>query len=235
MFEKLRYSPILVSALLALFMGVCLAAEGPATVTGKVIDEAGKPLGGVTWEISGIEQWDGGEWTIVFTTGRSLAKTTGEDGKFEIAFLGKVRYDLQFDKYGYGPAFLYQVSPETPEVQVVMKEGSLVQGVVTRSDNGQPCREATIVVMRLPNPRGTWFKKSTLVDHDGRFKFFASPPSNPPMPHPLENPIKWQVICAGEVISIDVVEGKPVDEIHFEVRVRATTSPARKVSQAAGH
>ena len=215
--------------LLALLAGYCLAGTDAATVSGKVTDEAGTPLGGVRWQISAIEEWREGEWEIVHYSGVWPVNTTGDDGRFQVTFHGKVRYDLQFDKWGFGPVFLYQVSAESPELHVVMKEGSLVQGRVTRSSTKGPCNEATMVELRLPNPRGVWYQKTTLVGPDGEFRFFACPPAQPPLDcktHCKQQPIKWQVVCAGEVVQIDVEEGKPVDEIHFEIDVKATRRPA---------
>jgi len=237
MSRDVRNTAFTAVALLAILTGYCLADKDTATVSGKVTDEAGTPLGGVRWQISAIEEWHEGGWEIVFYTGDPPVNITGDDGRFEVTFHGKVRYDLQFDKWGFGPAFLYQVSAESPELHVVMKKGSLVQGRVTRSSTKGPCNEATMVELRLPNPRGVWYKKSTLVGPDGDFRFFACPPPQPPMDCKTQckqQPIKWQVVCAGEMVQIDVAEGKPVDEVLFEIDVKATTRPAEPAVDTEG-
>ena len=74
-----------------------------------------------------------------------------------------------------------------------------------------------MVELRLPNPRGVWYQKTTLVGPDGQFRFFACPPPQLPMEPDTQRkqqPIKWQVVCAGEVVQIDVEEAAiPVSEL----------------------
>ncbi len=217
-----------VFVLMLLFAAHAVRAEEPTTVRGRVTDEAGKPLAGVKWWISGIEEWRDGSWELVFRMGVARIQTTDEDGRFEVTFREKVRYDLQFDKWGYGPAFLYQVSAQSPEIHVVMRKGLPVRGTVTRLGTNEPCVDATVVELRLPNRRGVWYKKSTLVHHDGKFQFFACPPPQPPKWFGCERPTKWQLVCAGEVVEIDVVKAKPVDEIHFQIEVKVNRRPAQQ-------
>lgn len=212
--------------MLLLVVHVVLAEE-PVSVCGRVTDEAGKPLAGVEWWISGIEEWRDGNWQTVFRTGMRRIQPTDEDGWFEVTFREKVRYDLQFDKWSYGPTFLYQVSAQSPEIHVVMRKGMPVCGTVTRLGTNQPCVYATVVEFRLPNRRGVWYKKSTPVHHDGKFQFFACPPPQPPEQFSCQRPAKWQLVCAGQVVEIDVVKAKPVDEIHFQIEVKVSRKPAQ--------
>lgn len=201
---------------LAMFglLSVCLAAEKAGTVSGIVTDESGKPLSGVTWWISAFEEWQDGQWRIVHYSGETRKETTGEDGRFEVTFHGKARYDLQFDKWGYGPAFLFQVSPDSPELHVAMKKGVLVKGRVEIPRKDRPDFEGIRVALRLPNPRGVWFKRSTLLDHTGTFQFHASP--SPEVPGFPETP-QWQLVCAGEIVKLDVNEDAPADEVIFQI------------------
>jgi hypothetical protein len=224
----LRYGTIIVFILFVLFVASATQGERPITVRGRVTDEAGKPLAGVEWWVSAIEEWREGNWQVVFRTGLPHKQTTDEDGRFEIQFREKLRYDLAFDKWEYGPAFLYQISAGSPEIQVVMKKGLPVRGTVIRLGTEKPCVHATIVELRLPNPRGTWFQRSTLVGPDGRFQFFVCPPPCPP--NQSQEP-KWQVVCAGEVVEIDVLEGKPIEEIHFQIDVKVSRQPAQNADK----
>jgi hypothetical protein len=200
--------------------GVAVTAEKTATVSGTVTDEAGKPLSGVSWWISAFEEWRDGEWEVVYRTGRSRKHTTDENGRFEVTFYGKVRYDLQFDLWGYGPAFLFQIGSDSPELKVKMKKGVLVTGKIEIAGKARPDFDGISVVLRLPNSRGLWFKKSAMVDYTGTFRFYASPPPTPPGPFS-----RWQLLCAGEVVMLDVDENKPPDEVTFQI---STTS--RRIS-----
>jgi len=209
-FGKLRY-PGIALAILALATA-CLAAEKTATVSGIATDESGKPLSGVSWWISAFEEWRDGRWENVLRTGDTRKHTTDENGRFEVTFHSKVRYDLQFDKWGYGPAFLYQISSDSPDLHFKMKKGVLVRGEVQIKGKNRPDFSGINVVLRLPNSRGLWFKKTTIVDHEGKFRFYASPPPTPPGPFS-----KWQLVCAGEVVMLDVREDTPVDEVIFQI------------------
>ncbi len=209
------------------------SVERPVAVSvpGRVVDEEGKPLGGVSWWISAIEEWKDGHWIVVNRSGYTQKNVTDENGRFNLIFRENVRYDLQFfDKGGYGPTFLYQISKETPEINVVMKKGIPIRGTVSRLVNGipEPVRGSAVVVLRLPNSRGTCYSKHVFVGYDGEFVLFASVPLQLPMeldisangePRPYR---KWQVVFAGEIVQIEVEEGKQIDDIHFEVEVKVT-------------
>lgn len=224
----LRYGTVTVLILFALFAASATRMEQPITVRGRVTDETGKPLAGVEWWVSGIEEWREGNWQEVFRTGEARKQSIDKDGRFEIQFREKLRYDLQFDKWEYGPAFLYQISADSPEIHVVMKKGLPLRGTVTRLGTGKPCFRATIVELLLPT-RDFWFKKSTLVGPDGRFQFFVCPPPCPPTW--VGRPPKWQVVCAGEVVEIDVLEGEPTEEIHFQIDVKVSRQPAQNTDK----
>jgi hypothetical protein len=85
-----------------------------------------------------------------------------------------------------------------------------------------------VVNLRLPNPRGVWFQQTSLIDHEGRFRFVACPPPDPSMTPDLDEPITWQLVCAEEVVPIDIAEGKPVDWVDFEIDVKVTWRPAER-------
>ncbi len=220
MIRKLTYAGITFAILSV--AAVAIASEKSATVSGIVTDEAGKPLSGVSWWISAFEEWRDGEWEVVYRTGDTRKHTTDENGRFEVTFYGKVRYDLQFDQWSYGPAFLFQIGSDSPELKVKMKKGVLVTGEIEIKGKNRPDFDGINVVLRLPNPRGLWFKRTTLVDYTGTFRFFASP--SPAIPGHVEVP-QWQLLCAGEVVMLDVDENKPPDEVIFQI---STTS--RRIS-----
>lgn len=214
---------VAVTGCVFVFANVCLAAEDLARVSGKVTDETGKPLSGVTWWISAIEEWRDGKWEGVYYTGDTREHVTDDNGHFEVTFHGNQRYDLQFYRWGYGPSFLFQISSHSPELHVIMEPGVLVSGKVeVRGKSVHAFGGEILVSLRLPNPRGLWFKRSTRVDHAGKFRFHASP--SPEIPGIQEIP-KWQVVCAGEVVTIDVEENTPADQVIFEIVVTSKRRP----------
>jgi len=214
-----------------------------ASVAGRVIDEQGKPLAGVKWWISGIEELRNGHWVVVHRLGFPRKNVTDADGRFVVKFYENIRYDLQFDKWGFGPVFLYQISAISPEISVVMKKGVPILGSVTRLVDGtkEPVSGATGVELRLPNPRGRWYSKRVHLDHQGKFECFASPPPQMPIDsrlaceseefrQMLQSP-EWQVVCAGEIVKIDVEQDKHIDEIHFEIQVKVNRGTVQQPAQ----
>ena len=214
-----------------------------ASVAGRVTDEQGKPLAGVKWWISGIEELRNEHWVVVHRLGSPREHVTGEDGRFVVKFYENIRYDLQFDKWGFGPVFLYQISPISPEISVVMKKGVPIRGSITRLVDGtqKPVSGGPGVELRLPNPRGQWYSKRVHLDHHGKFECFASPPPQLPIDsrlaceseefrQMLQSP-KWQVVFAGEILEIDVEQGKQIDEIHFEIQVKVNRGTVQQPAQ----
>jgi len=226
----LRYGVITVFIIFGLFATSATQIEQPIIVRGKVTDETGNPLAGVEWWVSGFEEWREGNWQVVFRSGRTRKQTTDKDGRFEIQFHEKLRYELVFDKSDYGPVFLYQISADSPEIHVVMKKGLPLRGTVTRLGTGKPCFRATIVELLLPNPRGDWFKRSAPVGPDGKFQFFVCPPPHLPK-WDVRPPLRWQLVCAEEVVEVDVLEGEPIEEIHFQIDVKVRRQPVQKADK----
>ncbi len=191
-----------------------------ASVAGWVTDESGKPLNGVWCRVSAIEEFRDGRWELTHYSGLPLASQTDADGRFALAVGGQRRYDLQLDKWGYAPAFFYQIASGTTDLRVELKPGVPVRGTIVRSDTKEPISTGAMSVeLRLPS-RDFWFKQTTLVGPGGRFQLYAGPAPTEPG---LTKPARWQVVFAGKVMPIDVVEGKPVD-VRFEVDVNAETS-----------
>jgi hypothetical protein len=220
---------LLVFSAAVLPLDISPVSQESRMVSGRVTNQAGEPLGSVKWLLSASEVWRDGGWEVVHQDGLPMQGYTDKDGRFELTFRGKARYDLQISGGGYGPVFLYQVSAEQPELHVVMKEGIVVRGTVVRAGSKRPCSDATVVNLRLPNPRGIWFEQTSLVDHEGKFRFIASPPPDPAVTPDLEKPIKWQLVCAEEVAPIDIAEGKPVDWVEFEIDVKVTRRPGEQL------
>lgn len=211
-------------------------------VKGRVVDEQEKPLANVKWRITGLEEFREGKWFVANRTGVPYEDYTDANGCFVLKFREKLRYDLEFDKPGLGQAFVYQVAADSPELTVVIKKGILISGTINRLSNGvsEPVFGMGLIELRLPNGRGIWYQKQLFSDSVGRFACYVCPPPVPPDEnvksvtgeiHIQKSIIsKWQVVLAGEVVQIDVVEDKPIPEIHFEIQVNVTRGQVRPQS-----
>jgi len=147
-------------------------------------------------------------------SGLPYESITDSNGFFGVPFNRPCRYDLQFHKAGFAPAFLFQVATDSPGIKVILKRGERIHGIVSRQVDGKlaPVAEKT-VVLRMPS-RDFWYQDSVVTDKAGKFEFRAcAPPIDPD-----RREWKWQVVLADQIIKIDVQDGKPVDEVNIEVQ-----------------
>jgi hypothetical protein len=191
-------------------------AQAKSSIRGQVVDEKGKPQGEVLWRISGIEELRDGKWTQVIYLGLPTERITDSNGFFAVPFNRPCRYDLQFYKEGFAPAFLFQVATDSPGIKVILKRGERIHGIVSQRVDGKlvPLAAET-VVLRLPS-RDFWYQDSVVTDKAGKFEFRACAP--PIDPTGLKR--KWQVVLPlpNQIVEIDVQDGRPVDEVNIEVQ-----------------
>ncbi|HEU6449271.1 MAG TPA: protein kinase [Verrucomicrobiae bacterium] len=168
------------------------------TVIGHVIDQSNKPLAGIRWRISGIEEWRDGQWELIHNLGFPQWKLTDSSGRFQLTFHGRQRFDLQLDGEEFAPAFLYEISSDSKDLNVVMKPGIPVNGTVIAS-NSNRIPGYVNVELQLPG-RDVWYQRETITDADGRFTFYVGAPLTEPN---KAFPAKWQVACAGQTFPFD--------------------------------
>lgn len=227
--EMKIHKPLLLGALCFLSL---LSAQAANSVRGQVVDENGKPLAGVVWRISGIEDLNDGKWKRVSYSGWAAENFTDADGRFVIPFQSPRRYDLQFHKPGFAPTFMYEVAADSPELKVMLKRGESIHGTVTQLIDGkpQPLNNET-VELRLP-AWDFWYQEKVITDTDGKFEFrVGAPPTEPATPpgnffgsttnQDSQPKRKWQLVCAGEIIQVDVKDGKAVEAVDFEIEAEA--------------
>ncbi len=189
-------------------------AQAKNFIRGQVVNEKGMPIDEVRWRISGIEELRDGKWVLMHYTGLPYERTTDSNGFFAIPFNRPCRYDLQFYKAGFAPAFLFQVDSNSPEIRVILKKGERIKGTVSRQVNGKtvPVWEKK-VILRLPS-RDFWYQELVITDNKGIFEFRACAPPIDPEGHKW----KWQIVAADNIIEVEVQDGKPVDEINIEIQ-----------------
>jgi len=176
------------------------------SLVGQVVDQNEKPLADARWRISAIEEWRDGQWELIHNLGWPQWTSTDADGHFTLNFQGKQRFDLQFAASGeLAPGFVYEVSPETQNLKVVMKPGIPLHGTVVAS-NSDRIPGNVRVELQLPG-RDVWYQQETITDTDGHFTFYVcAPPAEPNK----SIPSKWQVSCAGTVFPFDVTTEKSI-------------------------
>jgi hypothetical protein len=216
----------------ALFFLSVLAAQAADSVRGHVVDENGKTLARVGWKISGIEDLNNGKWTRVHYSGIAAENLTDAEGSFVISFQSPRRFDLQFHKPGFAPTFVYEVTADSPELKVTLKRGESIHGTVTHLVDGKPKPLlGETVELRLP-AWDFWYQERVITDMDGKFEFRAcAPPDEPTIPpgnffgsttnQDSQPKWKWQLVCAGKIIQVDVKDGKAVEAVDFEIEAEA--------------
>jgi len=196
-------------------------------VRGQIVNEAGKPMAGAIWRIAGTEVLKDGKWTRENRLGAAIDAFADAEGRFVISYGEPIRFDLQFHQPGYAPGFLYEIGADSPDLKVTLKRGEIIHGKVTQNVNGKKVAVARkLVELRLPSS-DVWFQEQVSTDANGKFEFRAcAPPREPPLPPgnsfgPLRNQDppterKWQVVCNGNVVQVDVKDGQAVEPVNFE-------------------
>ena len=195
-------------SLLALVLLASVVVAGNGVISGMITDVKGLPLADVRIQIMGIEKLHDGKWTRELRLGDVAVLMSQKDGRFEIPLKeADVRYDLCFDKDGFAPAFLSEVSAESPSLTVVLQRGTTVVGHVTRAAGlgRQPVAGAK-VELQLPGP-DFWYQKPTATDSNGAYSFQVT---EPPKGR------KWLVNYAGKRSPFAVKEGERVNGPDFE-------------------
>lgn len=198
-------------------------------VRGQVVDEAGHPVPGAAWMISGTQVLRDGKWARVIRVGDGLYffDNADADGRFVISNEEPVRFDLQFQKAGYALAFAYEVTANSPDLKVTLKRGERIHGRVTRNVNGKRVAVAgETVELQLPS-HDVWYLEQASTSATGEFEFRAcAPPDEPSLPpgnflgggtYKAPFARKWQVVCHGKVVQVDVKDNQPVEPVNFEL------------------
>lgn len=196
-------------------------------VHGQVVDERGQPVPGAAWKIAGIEVLRDGKWTRELRMGDPFDTLADAEGRFVISYREPVRFDLQFHKSRFAPAFLYEIGADSTDLKVILKRGERIYGMVTQSVNGKKVAVAgKTVQLRLPS-HGIWFQEEVSTDANGKFEFRVCAPSPEP-PYPPGNHLgalrsqdppserKWQVACGGNVVEVEVKDGQAVEAVNLE-------------------
>lgn len=227
-FVQIR-TQLLLGTLCFLSILTVLAAD---IVRGQVVDEKGKPLTGVGWKISGIEDLHDGKWTQVNYSGGAIENLTDAEGSFAIPFHSPRRYDLQFHKSGFAPTFVFEIAADSPTLKVTLKRGETIHGMVTHLVDGKPKPlPGETVELRLP-AWDFWYQERAITDRDGKFEFRAcAPPDEPAIPsgnfpgsatnQDSQPKRKWQLVCAGKIVQVNVRDGKAVEAVDFEIKADA--------------
>jgi len=181
------------------------AAEPVAVLVGRVTDEKGTPLEGVTVQVA--HSGPRGFWM----SGVRPKYSTDAVGIFTVPFnRPEDPMDLWFDKPGFAPVFLFDLLPGPEELVVVMNGGIVIRGTVDRLVDGhlEPLMDAA-VELRLPSD-DLWYQQRSFTDTEGLYSFRVSPP-------PKDR--KWQVVFAGVTREL-IVAGDPVVGPDFVVTVQ---------------
>jgi hypothetical protein len=192
-------------------------AQRANVIRGQVIDEDGLSIEDVKWRLSAIEELIDGKWTLMHYSGRPEEGVTDGNGCFVIPSNKNRRYDLQFNKDGFAPTFLFQQPCDSNEITVTLKRGESIHGTVTRFVDGK--RKAVVmkeVKLQLPC-RDFWYQQRTFTDEDGKYEFRACAP--PIDPSGLKR--KWYVAVDGKTIAVEVRDGEPVEAVDFEIVVES--------------
>jgi hypothetical protein len=136
-----------------------------ATITGRVVDEAGEPLADV---LIAAEPDRNSDNTRVGTTA-----TTGGDGTFLLEGLDRNRYAISADAEGY-PAQSTVASGGARGIQIVLSAGQTISGTIVTSA-GDPVPAFTLLAFRRDGAVRIPVATRSLCDVAGRFELHVLP------------------------------------------------------------
>ncbi len=189
-----------------------LNAQGAAVIRGQVIDVNCFPIDGAKWRLSAIEEFHDGKWKLMWYSGLAPTGVTDSNGSFVIFCKAEGRrFDVQFSKEGFAPAFIFQKSCDANEITVILKQGESIRGTVSRIVDGKREAEAMKeVLLQLPC-RDFWYQERTFTDENGRYEFRVCAP--PIDPSGLKR--KWSVVVDDKTVEVDVQDGEPIEDVNF--------------------
>jgi protocatechuate 3,4-dioxygenase beta subunit len=152
---------------LVLFSAICAIAQQPesATITGRVTDTSGKPIGGATLQLSGISR------------GRAPAPqpyttTTASDGVYSFTGIDPGNHTLKVIRAGYIPAEV--PADGSKNIDLALTPASSISGKIT-DENGDPVYGVVLQIWhQTRSPDGTTHltpaQGSATTDNSGQFK-----------------------------------------------------------------
>ena len=161
--------------LLLMIFGIPSMSDAKQPIQGLVQDEKGNALEGVRWRISGQEEFINGNWQRILQLGLVDWNLTDKNGQFLISIPQRTRYDIQLEKLGFAPQFLYRISSNPSKITVVMSKGIPISGTITTNIDGklEPV-QGTTVDLKLPS-EDLWYQTQTHTDQYGKYSFYVMP------------------------------------------------------------
>lgn len=164
-------------------------------LTGRVLDDQGKPLAGAVVSPSGAKTREGRWWGQL--PGVDEASITDVDGRFVIlSEEPKLGLDLGVSAPGFAdfPAKLFELTGREHEIRI--QRGAAVLGKLTFE--GQPVSHTSLGIVQRERSLQTFVGERVVVtDNQGRFQFTDLQPNQQYVLYTLCRPI--QVVAASEI------------------------------------
>ncbi|HEV8582481.1 MAG TPA: carboxypeptidase-like regulatory domain-containing protein [Thermoanaerobaculia bacterium] len=140
---------------------VDLTLEKGATVSGRVVDEAGAPRLGA--ELTLKNRSERGP--------RGYRASSGPDGRFEILAVADGSFDLEAEAEGFAlavhPAVVEVAGRDVGGLEVVLRRGATLSGRILGLEPSQ------LAAVEVTAERAGWPSRSATVDHAGRYEIAA--------------------------------------------------------------
>jgi len=147
--------------------GVVVELERGGAIVGRVLDEAGQPVGGAliyAWLYRGDR------------VARTFKTATDEQGRFRLDNLPQGDYRLRATAKGYLRERRYEettVSADREsEVNFVLQKGASISGIIT-DESGKPVHKARVMLAKIDGT--ALFAHQTFSDKDGSFTLMGLP------------------------------------------------------------
>ena len=235
-------------------------SKGPM-VTGRVVDVDGRPIPGVTPKWNMVD-WKNFQFDFSFAPlmmqavkGFDIPKTDVDGRFFAGAIAGKPDYSIDFRKTGFvDTEFKWNPERDGAEITVVMKRGSVVEGIVMDENKAEPVTSFTVsgsdrvdTETEVPASRNPFSGGLLVEDPGGKFRLDSVKPGSASLtfsapgylPRTIQVQVKEDSPTRGVIVKLSpggIVKGRVVDERGQPVaqaQVMATGTSRRNVDREA--
>ncbi|MCH8218737.1 MAG: M48 family metalloprotease [Planctomycetes bacterium] len=157
-----------------------MARIGINFIAGKVIDESGSPIAGVSVETCSqrVAKEDGKfHWKVLGTPSDPISTVTDDHGRFAVELPEDGLYNLRFVSENHAAIIAYDVPHGKKDLTATLPEGAILRGRITRIEDGraEPVSFAKVKIQQRDRDAyyylGVSRDRETVTDSQGRFEF----------------------------------------------------------------
>ena len=201
-----------------------VSGEGKV-IAGVAVDEKGSPVVGVRVQVCCHKAMREGRMTWRFSDFRELSAMTDAQGRFAIELTEDGEYNLLFSPDKQAALIVYDVPVGQKDLKVILPEGAVVTGRLSRVEKGQRLLIPNAEVKIEQTDRASFSHlgfdrdRTTTTDGEGRFRFeHISTQMRSDHNKPVFIPRTWKISHANVSQTIAFDDDKTTKEVDLVIK-----------------